>query len=56
MVEDRIEGFDDYYPCTGKQNCDLDHVYKWISFFALIYNDIKNNKFKMELGGEVILT
>lgn len=28
--KDRIESFDDYYPCTGrrKQDCDLDHFYK----------------------------
>ncbi len=28
--KDRIESFDDYYPCTGgrKQNCDLAHIYK----------------------------
>ncbi len=51
-----IEGFDDYYNCTGKQNCDLGHINKWISFFVLMYNDLRNHKFKIELGGEVVLT
>ena len=25
-LNDRTEGFDDYYPCM---NCELEHVYKW---------------------------
>jgi len=53
--KDRIECFDDYYPCTGKQNCDLGHIHKWISFFVLMYNDLRNHRFKIELGGEEII-
>jgi putative transposase len=32
--KDRTESFDDYYyPCTKKNNCDLEHVYNWIKLF-----------------------
>jgi putative transposase len=54
-LKDRIEGFDDYYPCI-KKDCNLVHIYNWISFFVSMYNDIKNHKFNLKLGGEVILT
>jgi len=53
--KDRIEGFDDYYPCNRKSNCDLKHTYNWISFFILMHNDLRNHKFKIELGGEEII-
>ncbi|NOJ32937.1 MAG: hypothetical protein DA329_12450 [Candidatus Nitrosocosmicus sp.] len=51
----RIVNFNYYYQCTGKSNCDLKHTYKWISFFILMYNDIKNHRFKIEFGGEEII-
>jgi len=42
-LKDRIESFDDYYPCI-KKNCNLFHVYNWIQFFVYMYNDmIVNN-------------
>ncbi len=50
--KDRIEGFDDCYPCNRKTNCDLKHEYNWISFFIIMYNNLKNNKFNLKLGGE----
>jgi len=56
MFKYRIENFDDYYTYTGKGNCDLKHTYNWISFLILMYNDLRNNKFKIEFGGEVTLT
>ena len=32
--KDRIESFDDYYPCMQqKGECNLFHVYNWIQFF-----------------------
>jgi putative transposase len=31
-LKDRIEEFDDYYPCT-KEDCDLDHVKNWLNLF-----------------------
>ncbi len=53
--KDRIEGFDDYYPCTGKRNCDLDHNYNWLSFYVSMYNDIKTHRFRIKLRGENII-
>ena len=42
-LKDRIESFDDYYPCM-KYECNLFHVYNWIQFFVSMYNDtIANN-------------
>src|SRR5215203_1006614 len=41
--KDRIESFDDYYPCIQNE-CNLFHVHNWIQFFVSIYNDtITNN-------------
>ena len=37
--KDRIESFDDYYPCTGKvSSCDLQHEYNWIKIFMYAFN------------------
>jgi putative transposase len=48
-LKDRIESFDDYYPCI-KENCNLFHVYNWIQFFVSMYNDsIVNNNYNFEL-------
>jgi putative transposase len=44
-LKDRIESFDDYYPCRQKEECNLFHVRNWIQFFVSMYNDtIANNK------------
>lgn len=32
-IKDRIEEFDDYYPCT-KEGCDLAHVRNWLNLFV----------------------
>ena len=32
---DRIEGFDDYYPCMRK-GCDLAHLKNWLNLFVSI--------------------
>ncbi len=48
--KDRIESFDDYYPCVQIE-CNLLHVYNWIQFFVSIYNDTianNNNNFELE--------
>jgi putative transposase len=47
--KDRIESFDDCYPCinnnnNNKQNCDLQHVYNWIKLFIYLYNTTIKNK------------
>ena len=37
--KDRIESFDDYYPCSSKKReCGNSHVYNWIELFASMYN------------------
>jgi putative transposase len=45
--KDRIESFDDYYPCNSKRrDCDNSHVYNWIELFVSMYNNTivaKNN-------------
>ena len=54
-VKDRIESFDDYYPCIRKDNgCNLFHVYNWIQFFVSIYNyTIYKDEFIIQLQEEV---
>ena len=55
--KDRIESFDDYYPCNTKQNCDLEHVYNWIKLFVYLYNTTIRNKIPFFMnGGEFILS
>jgi hypothetical protein len=52
---DRIESFDDYYPCIQNES-NLLHVYKWIQFFVSMYNDaIVNNNNALELEGMNII-
>ena len=47
--KDRIESFDDYYPCMQIE-CNLFHVHNWIQFFVSMYNDtITNNNYDFEL-------
>ena len=53
--KDRIESFDDYYPCM-QMECDLFHVHNWIQFFVSMYNDtIANNSDDFELGAVNII-
>ena len=42
--KDRIESFDDYYPCMQKEECNLFHVYNWIQFFVSMYNNTTSKK------------
>jgi putative transposase len=48
--KDRIESFDDYYPCM-QNDCNLLHVHNWIQFFVSMYNDTttRNNEFEIKL-------
>jgi putative transposase len=54
-LKDRIEEFDDYYPCT-RIECDLGHVNNWLSLFVdMHYTRRKHIRFRdliMFLGGE----
>ncbi|HJU60263.1 MAG TPA: hypothetical protein VJ583_10960 [Nitrososphaeraceae archaeon] len=60
-MKDRIESFDDYYPCRQqKDECNLLHVHNWIQFFVSMYNDTISNKnysiiSHLKEGGEYIL-
>ena len=54
--KDRIESFDDYYPCTKNNNCDLSYVYNWIRLFIYLYNPIIRNNIIFKIGGEVVLS
>jgi putative transposase len=58
-LKDRIESFDDYYPCV-KNEYNLFDVHNWIQLFVSMYNDITfENYFINELnerGGEYILS
>ena len=39
--KDRIEPFDDYYPCNSKKrDCNNSHVYNWVELFVSMYNNI----------------
>jgi putative transposase len=57
--KDRIESFDDYYPCRQQQKdddiCNLFHVHNWIQFFVSMYNDTiaNKNEFIIQLQEEV---
>ena len=56
--KDRIENFDDYYPCT-RNECNLFHVHNWVQFFISMYNNTTfENCFINELNerGEYILS
>jgi hypothetical protein len=33
-IKDRIEGFDDYFPCR-KYNCKLKHIIHWMNFLLI---------------------
>ena len=37
-IKDRIEGFDNYFPCWKKKKCKLKHVKQWLILFADYYN------------------
>jgi putative transposase len=54
--KDRTESFDDYYPCTKNNNCDLEHVYNWIRLFIYLYNAKIRNTILFKIGGEVVLS
>ena len=40
IIKDRIECFDDYFPCL-KEECDYEHIIKWIESFKIDYNYIR---------------
>jgi putative transposase len=38
-IKDRIEGFDDYFPCR-KYNCKLKHIIHWMNLFIDMHNEM----------------
>ena len=36
-IKDRIECFDDYFPCM-KQKCKLQHIINWFNLFVNMHN------------------
>jgi hypothetical protein len=36
-INDRTEGFDDYFPCT-KARCKLQHTTNWLNLFVNMHN------------------
>ena len=54
--KDRIESFDDYYPCNSKRECDNSHVYNWMELFVSMYNNTIVAKNNPVLIKEVIIS
>jgi len=54
-LKDRIESFDDYYPCMQIE-CNLFHVHNWIQFFVSMYNDTiaNKNEFVIQLQADMV--
>ncbi|HET8792332.1 MAG TPA: hypothetical protein VFM31_00950, partial [Nitrososphaeraceae archaeon] len=52
--KDRTESFDDYFPCTSRNECNLFHVHNWVQFFVSMYNNtVYKNDFIIQLQEEV---
>jgi putative transposase len=41
-LKDRLENFDDLFPCL-KEDCDREHVRRWISVFRFYHNHVRVN-------------
>jgi putative transposase len=37
-IKDRTENFDDYFPCSRKEKCNLFHVKNWLNLFVNMHN------------------
>jgi putative transposase len=37
-IKDRIENFDDYFPCKRKERCNHFHVKNWLALFVNMHN------------------
>jgi putative transposase len=47
--KDRSESFDDYYPCSKKEEYKLEHVFNSIELFTSMYNNTIVNKNKISM-------
>ncbi len=52
-MPDKIKGSDDYYLYV-KRGYNLVHIYNWISFYVLMYNNL-NKKFSQILESEIFI-
>ena len=43
MLKDRLECFDDLFPCF-KEDYDIKHVHNWISVFRFYHNHVRVNE------------
>jgi putative transposase len=41
-LKDRLENFDDMFPCL-KEGCDREHVRNWISVFRFFHSHVRVN-------------
>jgi hypothetical protein len=53
--KDRDELFNDYYPWTMNNNCDLEHVYNWLKLYIYWYNTTIRNKMPFVERGKLVL-
>ncbi len=37
-IKDRMESFDNYFPCSKEEHCNLFHVRNWMNPFVDMYN------------------
>ena len=37
-IKDRTESFDDYFPCSRKEKCNLFHIKNWFNLFVNMHN------------------
>ncbi len=42
-MNDRLERFDDMFPCLRKEDCDSEHINNWISIFRFYHNHVRKN-------------
>jgi hypothetical protein len=50
-IKDRMEYFDDYFPCRAK-SCKINHVKRWLRFFV----DYQNSEIYATKGTEPIVS
>jgi transposase-like protein len=52
-LKDRVEGFDDYFPCM-KQEYDLSHAYNWVAVFVFLHNGIVRSHIRFRLLAHIM--
>jgi putative transposase len=43
-LKDRLECFDDYFPCLKREECDREHVHNWVSVFRFFHNFVRTQE------------